>query len=82
MQHDLAYRAIATGSVDVIDLYSTDPEIEYYDLRRLEDDLAHFPRYDAVVLYRLGLRDAAVATGMTDGMEFSYKLLDGLLGEL
>jgi osmoprotectant transport system permease protein len=62
MQHDLAYRAIATGSVDVIDLYSTDPEIEYYDLRRLEDDLAYFPRYDAVVLYRLGLRDAAVAT--------------------
>jgi uncharacterized protein YndB with AHSA1/START domain len=27
-------------------------------------------------------RDAAVATGMTDGMEQSYQLLDGLLGEL
>jgi uncharacterized protein YndB with AHSA1/START domain len=26
-------------------------------------------------------RDAAVATGMTDGMEQSYQLLDGLLGE-
>ena len=26
-------------------------------------------------------RDAAVATGMTDGMEQSYQLLDTLLGE-
>jgi hypothetical protein len=26
-------------------------------------------------------RDAAVATGMTDGMEQSYALLDRLLGE-
>ena len=26
-------------------------------------------------------RDAALATGMTDGMEQSYQLLDGLLGE-
>ena len=26
-------------------------------------------------------RDAAFATGMTDGMEMSYKLLDGLLAE-
>jgi uncharacterized protein YndB with AHSA1/START domain len=27
-------------------------------------------------------RDAAFATGMTDGMEMSYKLLDGVLGEM
>jgi hypothetical protein len=27
-------------------------------------------------------RDAAVATGMTDGMEQSYQLLDKVLGEL
>jgi hypothetical protein len=26
-------------------------------------------------------RDAAMATGMTDGMEMSYQLLDGLLAE-
>ena len=26
-------------------------------------------------------RDAALATGMTNGMEQSYQLLDGLLGE-
>ncbi len=61
LQHDLAYRGLETGAVDVIDLYSTDPEIEYYDLRRLEDDRGYFPRYDAVVLYRKGLRSDAVA---------------------
>jgi hypothetical protein len=27
-------------------------------------------------------RDAAFATGMTDGMEINYKLLDGVLGEM
>jgi uncharacterized protein YndB with AHSA1/START domain len=27
-------------------------------------------------------RDAAIATGMTDGMELSYKKLDGMLGEI
>jgi hypothetical protein len=26
-------------------------------------------------------RDAAVATGMTDGMEQSYQLLEGVLGQ-
>src|SRR4029453_7768305 len=60
LQHELAYRGIANGYVDVIDLYSTDPEIEYYHLRRLEDDLGYFPRYDAVILYRRGLRGDAV----------------------
>jgi hypothetical protein len=27
-------------------------------------------------------RDAAFATGMTDGMEMNYKQLDGVLGEM
>jgi hypothetical protein len=27
-------------------------------------------------------RDAAMSTGMTDGMEASYRVLDGLLAEL
>lgn len=57
MQHDLAYRALESGAVDVVDLYSTDAEIEHYDIRTLEDDRNHFPRYDAVVLIRLDLED-------------------------
>ena len=52
LDHDLAYRGISSGSIDVIDLYSTDAEIEYYDLATLEDDLNYFPEYKAVFLYR------------------------------
>lgn len=52
LNHDLAYRAIETGAIDVTDLYSTDAEIEYYNLRALVDDLSYFPAYDAVILYR------------------------------
>jgi osmoprotectant transport system permease protein len=52
LDHDLAYRGVSSGSIDVIDLYSTDAEIEYYDLFILEDDLNYFPEYKAVFLYR------------------------------
>ena len=55
MDHDLAYRGLAGGDIDVTDLYATDAEIAYYDLVTLEDDLGYFPRYDAVVLYRADL---------------------------
>ncbi len=53
IEHELAYKAIAGGQIAVTDLYSTDAEIAYHDLVTLEDDLRHFPRYDAVFLYRL-----------------------------
>lgn len=53
LDHDLAYRALETGEIDVIDLYTTDAEIAYYGLRVLEDDLGYFPAYEAVFLYRL-----------------------------
>ena len=52
MDHDLAYRALAGGSVDVTDLYSTDAEIAYYDLVTLQDDGHYFPDYDALFLCR------------------------------
>lgn len=52
LDHSLAYRGLKSGSIDVIDLYSTDPEIISYDLVILEDDLQHFPRYEAVIVYR------------------------------
>jgi osmoprotectant transport system permease protein len=37
----------------VIDIYSTDAKIGQYGLRVLDDDRGYFPRYDAVLLYRL-----------------------------
>jgi osmoprotectant transport system permease protein len=59
LDHDLALRALAEGSIDLTDLYSTDAEIAYYGFRMLEDDLAFFPRYDAVFLYRADLEQRA-----------------------
>jgi len=55
LDHDLAYRALADGSIDVIDVYTTDAEIASYGLRILDDDRRHFPVYDAVFLYRADL---------------------------
>jgi osmoprotectant transport system permease protein len=61
LDHDLAYRALAGGDLDVTDLYTTDAEIPYYDLVVLDDDLHLFPDYQAVVLYRLDLERRAPA---------------------
>jgi len=59
LDHDLAYRGIASGALDVMDMYATDAEIDYYKLRTLEDDLKYFPTYDAVLLYRADLAQRA-----------------------
>ncbi len=53
LDHGLAYDAVAGGQVDVIDIYTTDAKIDHLGLRVLQDDAVHFPRYDAVLLYRL-----------------------------
>lgn len=52
LDHDLAYRALATGTLDAVDLYTTDAEIPYYHLRVLRDDRQYFPDYQARVIYR------------------------------
>lgn len=53
MDHGIAYDALSHGQVDVIDIYATDAKIEQLGLRVLADDQRYFPRYDAVLLYRL-----------------------------
>jgi osmoprotectant transport system permease protein len=53
LDHGIAYEALMQKQVDVIDIYSTDAKIRQYGLRVLDDDRAYFPRYDAVLLYRL-----------------------------
>jgi osmoprotectant transport system permease protein len=55
IDHGIAYEALQGRQVDVIDIYSTDAKIRQYGLRVLEDDKHYFPRYDAVLLYRLDL---------------------------
>jgi osmoprotectant transport system permease protein len=59
VQHELAFEALATGRVDLVDVYTTDAQIARLDLRVLADDRAFFPRYDAVVIYRLDLEQRA-----------------------
>ncbi|MEP6702893.1 MAG: glycine betaine ABC transporter substrate-binding protein [Betaproteobacteria bacterium] len=55
LDHGIAYEAVAQQQVDVIDIYSTDAKIDKYGLVVLTDDRNYFPRYDAVLLYRLEL---------------------------
>ncbi len=53
IDHGIAYEALATGRIGLTDIYSTDAKIAELKLVVLDDDLAYFPRYDAVLLYRL-----------------------------
>jgi len=55
IDHDLAYRALNDGVIDAMDLYTTDAEIAYYDLRLLRDDQSFFRDYQALYLYRTEL---------------------------
>ncbi len=52
IEHGLAYQALDEKRIDVTDVYSTDGEIEKYNLIVLRDDRDFFPKYEAVSLYR------------------------------
>ncbi len=53
IDHGLSYDAMASGKIVVTDIYTTDAQIAARHLTVLADDLAYFPSYDAVLLYRL-----------------------------
>jgi osmoprotectant transport system permease protein len=55
IEHGLIYKAIAENSLDVIDVYSTDANIQRYDLVILQDDKQFFPNYLAAPLARDGM---------------------------
>ena len=61
IDHALGYSALANGSIDVKDAYSTDAKIGQNDLVVLKDDLQFFPKYEAVFLFRSSLRPDAIA---------------------
>ena len=73
LDHGIAYEALHARQVDVIDIYSTDAKIAQYKLRVLDDDLKYFPRYDAVLLYRLDLPQRLPA---------AWQALQGLQGSI
>ena len=52
MEPSLRYEAIDKGNVDVIDVFSTDPEIITHDLVMLQDDKGLFPPYQGAPLLR------------------------------
>jgi osmoprotectant transport system permease protein len=55
LDNGVAYQALAGKQIDLIDAYSTSSQIGKFDLTVLKDDLNFFPRYDAVLLYRLDI---------------------------
>ena len=60
LEHDIAYRALAAGTIDLTELYSTDAEIVLDSLHILRDDRHYFPDYRAVILYRLDVPPEAL----------------------
>jgi osmoprotectant transport system permease protein len=77
MEHELAYRGLGSGALDVVDLYSTDAETR--SLQILIDDRHHFPEYRAILLARADLvervpaaRDALAAlSGRIDAAQMA-----------
>ena len=65
MDHDLAYRGLASGAFEVTDLYSTDADVQLLGLRVLEDDRRHFPDYQALVLLRETAATPEVLTALS-----------------
>ena len=61
LDHDLVYRGIAAGHLDVTVVYTTDAEIAHHGLRMLDDDLGYFEDYQALILYRADLAERAPA---------------------
>ena len=59
IDHDLAWRGLESGTLDVIDAYGTDAEIRRYQPLLLADDRGFFTAYDAVLVYRDTLPPAA-----------------------
>jgi osmoprotectant transport system permease protein len=52
MQPSIRYKAIASGKVNTVDGYTTDPQIQKYHLVVLQDDKHFFPPYQGAPLVR------------------------------
>ncbi|TGD17955.1 ABC transporter permease/substrate-binding protein [Levilactobacillus suantsaiihabitans] len=50
MEPSIRYKAIANGKVNLVDGYTTDPEVQEYHLVVLKDDKAFFPPYQGAPL--------------------------------
>ncbi|QBP40310.1 glycine betaine ABC transporter substrate-binding protein [Paenisporosarcina antarctica] len=52
MDHGMMYRSINAKEVNIINSYTTDGQLQMYNLRVLEDDKGYFPPYHALPLVR------------------------------
>ncbi len=59
LDHDIAYKGLMEGSIDVIDVYTTDAEIGHYGIQLLDDDRHHFPDNQAILIFRTELEHRA-----------------------
>ncbi len=59
LDHDIAYKGLVSGAIDVTDLYATDAEIDRYGIQILADDQHYFQENKAVLLYRADLEQRA-----------------------
>jgi osmoprotectant transport system permease protein len=66
LEHALAYKALAAGTLDVTDVYTTDAAIRQLNLLVLADNKHYFPAYDAVILYRADMERRA--PGVVDAL--------------
>lgn len=55
MEPSLRYEAISNGDVQIVDAYSTDPELSQYGLTCLKDDRQLFPPYQGAPLMKESL---------------------------
>jgi osmoprotectant transport system permease protein len=76
----LKYQALTSGSVDVIDAFSTDGLLERYNLVVLTDDRHFFPPYEAAAL--VGRRAAARTDVVSTLVLLSGKLDEGRMRRL
>ena len=75
MEPKLRYKAVESGDIQVIDAYSTDPEIAKYNMVVLEDDQQLFPPYEGAPLLRQETLDEYPE------VEQALKQLDGKISD-
>ncbi len=81
LDHDLAYRGLDTGDIDVIDVYTTEGEIAALDVVVLRDDGKFFPRYDAVWVYRADLPGRLIRDNPASRVLAELLRLEGQISE-
>ena len=55
IDHEIAYKGLVDGSIDVIDLYTTDAEINLHKILIVDDERHYFSDNQAILIYRADL---------------------------